>query len=52
AEDKVFGAVVKPEAGATEIEYYIYAENARAAKFSPTRYMFEQYTATLEELNN
>ena len=52
AEDKVFGAVVKPEAGATEIEYYIYAENSRAAKFSPTRYMFEQYTATLEELNN
>ncbi len=52
AEDGVFGAVVKPEGGATSIEYYIYAENARAANFSPSRYMFEQHTATLEELNN
>jgi spore coat protein CotH len=52
AEDGVFGAIVKPEGGATQIEYYIYAENARAASFSPSRYMFEQHTATLEELNN
>ncbi|WP_282780905.1 CotH kinase family protein [Phaeodactylibacter xiamenensis] len=52
AGDGVFGAVVNPEGGATAIQYYIYAENARAANFSPSRYMFEQHTATLEELNN
>lgn len=51
ASDGVFGATVKPTAGAAAIEYYIYAENAKAAAFHPTRYMYEQHTANLEELN-
>ncbi len=52
AQDGVFGVEIKPANGATSIQYYIYAENAKAANFSPAHYMFDQHTATLEELNN
>ena len=52
ANDSVFGAVIKPPSGATAIEYYIFAENAGAASFEPSRYMYERYSASLEELNN
>lgn len=51
-QDGIFGAEIKPANGATSIQYYIYAENAKASNFSPANYMFEQHTATLEELNN
>jgi len=51
AEDGVFGVTVDPK-GNTSIEYYIYAENAKAAVYNPTRYMYEQHSATLEALNN
>ncbi|MCB0597191.1 MAG: CotH kinase family protein [Lewinellaceae bacterium] len=52
AEDNVFGAVVKPNNGSNTIEYYIFAENAKAVAFDPPRYMHEQHTASLEDLNN
>lgn len=52
AEDGIFGAVVKPRNGSNNIEYFIYAENAKAVAFDPPRYMYEQYTASLEDLNN
>ncbi|MCB0585914.1 MAG: CotH kinase family protein [Phaeodactylibacter sp.] len=52
AEDGIFGAVVKPRDGSTSVEYFIYAENAKAVAYDPPRYMFEQYTASLEDLNN
>jgi hypothetical protein len=51
AEDGVYGATVDPK-GNSSIQYYIYAENAKAASYHPTRYMYEQHTATLEALNN
>lgn len=49
--DKIFGAIVKAEAGIDRIEYFIFAENAAAASFSPANYMFEPYTSNLAELN-
>ncbi len=51
AGDEVFGAVVQPAAGARDIQFYIVAENARSMSYSPTRYMYEQYRANLDELN-
>ncbi len=51
-EDGVYGAVVKPDAGGAALQYYIFAENAKAVAFDPPRYMYEQHTASLEELNN
>ena len=52
AEDSVFGAVVTPKSDSKTIEYFIFAENAKAVTFDPPRYMYEQYSASLEELNN
>jgi len=52
AGDNVFGVVVKPTDGATKIQYYIFAENAKAVAYDPPRYMYEQHTSSLEELNN
>ena len=52
AEDGVFGVTVKPTDGKSAIQYYIYAENAKAATYNPTRYMYEQHSSSLEALNN
>ncbi len=51
ARDAVFGALVKPQGGAQQMEYYIVAENAKTVNFSPERYMFERHKVTLDELN-
>lgn len=52
ANDGVYGAAVAPaSAGTTAMQYYIAAENVKATAFSPSRYMFEPYTATLTEVN-
>jgi hypothetical protein len=40
--DGVYGADIT--IGASEVEYYIYAENSQAGKFSPERAEFEFYT--------
>ena len=49
--DGTFGAIIKPKEGQIEIQYYILAENAKAATFSPSRYNFEQYSINLTEVN-
>lgn len=51
AGDEVFGVQIQPQRGMDSIEYYIYAENARAVNFSPSNYMFEQHQVSLSELN-
>lgn len=51
ANDGVFGAIIEPEMGESIIEYYIQAENATMMSYSPSRYMYERYSATLSELN-
>jgi hypothetical protein len=52
AEDGVYGVTIQPKDGATSIQYYIFAENPRAATFDPPRYMYDQYSTSLKELNN
>ncbi|NBC09736.1 MAG: hypothetical protein GVY26_21295 [Bacteroidetes bacterium] len=52
AGDGVYGVIVKPEEGADQINYYIFAKNAKAVSYEPPRYMYEQYSSSLEELNN
>jgi len=52
AGDGVYGVVVKPEEGADQINYYIFAKNAKAVSYDPPRYMYEQYSSSLQELNN
>lgn len=49
--DEVFGAVVKPSEGQTRIQYYLMAENVKAVGFSPSKYNFEQYETSLQEVN-
>lgn len=51
ANDGVYGAIVKPAEGQIEVEYYILAQNAKAAAFSPAHYNFEQYSTNLTEVN-
>lgn len=51
ANDDYFGAAIQPAEGQTSIQYYILAENAKAANFSPSNYNFEQYTTTLSAVN-
>ena len=51
AGDETFGVHIQPPPGKETIEYYIYAENARAVNFSPSNYMFEQHEISLSELN-
>ena len=47
AGDGVYGATVT--IGGTDMEYYIYAENASAAKFSPVRAEYEFYILSPEK---
>lgn len=51
ANDGVFGVVLKPTGGETQVEYYIYAENAKSVSFSPANYMYKLHTSSLAELN-
>lgn len=51
ASDEIFGTKITPPTGKTTMEYYLLMENPKAASFSPTHYMFERHTASLEELN-
>jgi len=50
ANDTIFTATI-PSGENEQISYYIVAENAASINFSPSNYMFEQYTADLKELN-
>jgi hypothetical protein len=51
ADDGTYAASIQPPAGAGAIEYYIMAENAAIMAFDPPNYMWERFSATLEELN-
>jgi len=50
AGDKTFTATI-PVKETGVIEYYIVAENAAAITYSPANYMFEQYSASVAEIN-
>lgn len=52
AGDGVFGVEIQPQNGSTSIEYFIFAENAKAVNYSPANYMYKRYTSNLTELNN
>jgi len=49
--DDIFTFKIAPPAGNIVIYYYIFVENAGAVSFAPDRYMYESFTASLEELN-
>ena len=49
--DGIYGAVVSPENGESSIQYYIEAENATLFGYSPSNYMWDVHSATLEALN-
>jgi hypothetical protein len=51
AGDGIFGAEIAPKNMESNLYYYILAENASIMSYSPNNYMFEQYSASLEELN-
>ena len=47
----IFAATAKPQNGESAMTYYIMAENAKTAGYSPMRYTFEQHQVTLAEIN-
>lgn len=49
--DGIFGVEVIPPSGVRRLHYYIMAENARAVRFEPAHYVYEQHVADLVELN-
>ncbi|MEZ5044923.1 MAG: CotH kinase family protein [Saprospiraceae bacterium] len=51
ANDGIYGAKITPAAGQNTIEYYIFAENAKAVSYSPMHYTQERHSASLIELN-
>lgn len=51
AGDDLFGGVVVPPSGKSELQYYIMVENAKTVNYSPSHYQFEQYQTTLSEVN-
>jgi len=52
ANDNVFGVRVLPPKGMKDIEYYIVAENKGAVAFSPSNYVVETHTSSLDDLNH
>ena len=52
AGDKIFGVTIDPKGAFDSIEYYILAENAKAAGFYPSNYMYSPHKSTISELNN
>ena len=51
ASDEIFGVTITPPAGMDKMEYYIFAENAKAVSFDPPNYMYQQHTTSLTEIN-
>ncbi|MEM9822253.1 MAG: CotH kinase family protein [Bacteroidota bacterium] len=49
--DKIFGVTIDPKGAFDTIQYYIVTENAKATGFDPPNYMFEPYTASIQDLN-
>ncbi|MCB0706228.1 MAG: CotH kinase family protein [Saprospiraceae bacterium] len=51
ANDNVYGITIVPQRGENELQYYIIAENATMVSYAPANYMWEQFQASLAELN-
>jgi len=51
ANDQIYGVEIVPLGGANTIEYYIFAENAKAVSYHPLNYMYHRHEVTLAELN-
>lgn len=51
AGDEIYGLEVVPDQGVRHIYYYIMAENVKAVRFDPARYVYKQHEADLMELN-
>lgn len=51
ANDEIYGIEIIPPQGVRKMFYYIMAENAKAVRFDPSHYIFEQHVADLVELN-
>lgn len=51
ASDNIYGVIVKPKAGADQLEYYIRAENAKTISYFPARYTYELNKIKLSDLN-
>ncbi len=51
AGDGTFGIEIKPENGSENLEYYIFAENAKAVSYDPPNYMNQRHFTSLSELN-
>lgn len=49
--DDIYGVKITPPSGQNSIEYYIFAENAKAVNYSPMHYTQERYTTSIQELN-
>lgn len=49
--DHIYGVIIPPKGGAEKIEFYIVAQNARTLVYAPVRYMYEQFSFSLSELN-
>ena len=51
AGDEIYGVEVIPDQGVRYVYYYIMAENVKAVRFDPARYIYKQHKADLVELN-
>lgn len=51
AGDEIYGVEVVPDQGVRFLYYYIMAENIKAIRFDPPRYIYKQHQADLAELN-
>lgn len=51
ANDSIYGIIIPPADQADTIYFYIVAQNARTIAYAPTRYMHEQFSFSLSELN-
>jgi spore coat protein CotH len=51
AGDHIYGAIIEPESGKDQLEYYIQAENAKAISYDPIDYTVTKHKISLAELN-
>lgn len=49
--DHIYGAIIEPEGGKDQLEYYIQAENAKAISYDPIDYTVSKHKISLAELN-
>jgi hypothetical protein len=49
--DNIYGVIIPPQEGADTIHFYIVAQNAKTIAYAPMKYMYEQFSFSLSELN-